>query len=307
MRIAIIGAGAVGGYYGARLAAAGHDVTFVARGANLLALRERGIEVRSQLGDIGLKVGAESDPSKVQPVELVVLAVKTYSNAGALKLLPPLAERGAAVLTLQNGVESAEDVAAVVGEAAVLGGSTYIAAELVAPGVVQHTGVMRRIVFGEAFGERVRTPRVARVAEALAVPGIEVEGVADYRVALWEKFIFLAPIAGFCAAARQPVGGLWRQPTFRELLGRTMAEVEAVARAEGVTVAADVVQQKLDYLGSWPNTRPSLMMDIVAGRPLEVEALMGAVVRRGRVHGVPTPIMDALYAVLEPFKDGKQA
>ena len=150
MRIAVIGAGAVGGFYGARLAQAGHDVTFVARGANLDAIRARGIRVKSGLGDIALAVRAESDPARIGPVDLVVVAVKTYSNPQALPLVAPLVGPGTMVLPLQNGVDSADQLAAIVGPGPVLGGTTYIAVTLVEPGLIEHVGSVRRIVFGEA-------------------------------------------------------------------------------------------------------------------------------------------------------------
>jgi len=305
MRVAIIGAGAVGGYYGARLAQAGHDVTLIARGANLEAIRANGLRVRSAAGEFIARMRTESDPSTVGLVELVVFAVKTYSNSQALPLVPPLVGAGTAVLTIQNGVDSADELSAVVGQAHVLAGPTYIAATLVEPGVVEYVGSVRRIVFGEAFGERVITDRVSRIREALAGADIQAEAAADCRVPIWEKFIFLAPIAGLTAAARLPIGPAWAQPAFRETFDRAMAEVEALARHAGVPVAADVRAQKLRYLdASPPAMRSSMMVDITSGRPLELEALMGAVVRRGIAAGIPTPVMATLYGVLKPFERG---
>jgi 2-dehydropantoate 2-reductase len=305
MRIAVIGAGAVGGYYGARLAQAGHDVSFVARGANLAALRSSGVSVRSSLGDFTVQARAEEDAGRIGTVDLVVLAVKTYSNPEALLHLPPLVGPNTAVLTLQNGVESAAEVAAVIGAEHVLAGATYIIATLVAPGTIQHTGPARRIVFGEGFGEAARSGRVAEIERVLAGADIQAEGVADARVPIWEKFIFLAPFAGLSAAARLSLGPLWAQPAFRATFDQAMAEVEAVARAEGIGVAADVRAAKMSYLDNSPATsRSSMMMDLVAGRPIEIEALLGAATRRGRAAGIPTPVMETLYAVLKPFERG---
>jgi 2-dehydropantoate 2-reductase len=305
MKIAIVGAGAVGGYYGARLARAGHDVALVARGANLEALRANGLSVRSALGDIDVAVRVEEDASRIGPVDLALFAVKTYSNADALGHLSPLVGTDTAVLSLQNGVESAEEVARAVGTPHVLAGATYIIAALVSPGVVQHTGEVRRIVFGEAFGDRVRTPRVVRIERALADAGIQAEGVADARRPIWEKFVFLAPFAGLSAAARLPLGPLWPHASFRASYDRAMAEVEAIAHAEGIDLPSDIRAQKLAYLDAMPpSSRSSMMMDLVAGRPIEVEALLGSVVRRGRAAGVPTPVMEALYGVLKPFEHG---
>jgi 2-dehydropantoate 2-reductase len=305
MRIAVIGAGAVGGYYGARLAQAGHDVTLIARGANLEAIRANGFRVRSAAGELTAPVQAESDPSGVGPVDLVIFAVKTYSNRGAFPLVPPLVGPGTAVLSLQNGVESADELSAVVGREPVLAGTTYIAATLVEPGVVEHVGTVRRIVFGEAFGERTVTERVSRIREALAEADIQAEAAADSRVAIWEKFIFLAPLAALTAAARLPIGPAWAQAAFRETCDRAMAEVESLARHAGIPVAADVRAQKLRYLDASPPTmRSSMMVDITSGRPLELDALVGAVVRRGRDAGILTPVMATLYGILKPFERG---
>jgi 2-dehydropantoate 2-reductase len=308
MRIAIVGAGAVGGYYGARLAQAGHDVTLIARGANLEAIRARGMRVRSASGEFAVPVRAEDDSSRVGPVDLVVFAVKTYSNPQALPLVEPLVGPGTAVLPLQNGVDTADQLAALVGRGPVLAGTTYIGATLVEPGVVDYIGTARKIVFGEAFGDRVVTDRVSRLQEALAAADIQAEAAADSRVAIWEKFIFLAPIAALTAAARLPIGPAWAQPAFREAFDAAMAEVEALARTAGVPVAADVRAQKMRYLDtSPPGMRSSMMVDITSGRPLELDALVGTVVRRGRAAGIPTPVMAALYGVLKPFEHGAPA
>ena len=305
MRVAVLGAGAVGGYYGGVLARAGHEVAFVARGRTLEAIRARGLKICSEMGDFQVSVPAEEDPSRIGPVGLALVAVKTYSNPEALPLLAPLVRAGAVVLTVQNGVDSAEEVAAVVGEKRVLAGATYIAASVEEPAVIRHVGTARRIVFGEAFGSPRVTHRVKAVERALADAGVQAEAVDDCRVALWEKLIFLAPLAGLTTAARLPVGPLWAEPEFREVAGRAMAEVEAVARAEGVAVAPDVRDQKLLYLDNSPPTmRSSMMMDVVAGRPTEVEALLGAVVRRARRAGLATPVLDTLYGVLKPLAKG---
>ena len=305
MRIAIVGAGAVGGYYGARLAQAGHEVTLIARGANLEAIRLRGMRIRSASGEFAVPVRAESDPSLVGPVDLVVFAVKTYSNPQALPLVPPLVSPSTVVLPLQNGVDTADELAAVVAPGRVLAGTTYIGATLVEPGVVDYIGTVRKIVFGEAFGDRVVTDRVSRLRETLAAADIQAEAAADSRIAIWEKFIFLAPIAALTAAARLPIGPAWAQPAFREAFDAAMAEIEALARHAGVPVAADIRAQKLRYLDtSPPGMRSSMMVDITSGRPLELEALVGNVVRRGRAAGIPTPVMAALYGVLKPFEHG---
>ena len=304
MRFAILGSGAVGGYYGARLARAGHDVTFIARGAHLAAIRERGLEVRSPLGDFVARGRAEEDTSRVGAVDVAIVAVKTYDNPSALPLLLPLVGPDTAVLTVQNGIDSPSDVAAIVGEAPVIGGTTYIATALEAPGLIVQTGTHRRIVFGEVFGALPRTTdRVRRLHEALAGAGVQAEAVADGRVPIWEKFIFLATLAGFTGAARLPIGAVWAEPVTRARFLEASAEVAAVARAEGIPVAADVLDRIPPYVASIPpSMRSSLLIDLSQGKRIEVEALQGAVVRRGAKAGVPTPIMSTLYAVLKPHE-----
>jgi 2-dehydropantoate 2-reductase len=306
MRFAVLGSGAIGGYYGARLARAGHDVTFIARGAHLDAIRERGLEIRSPLGDFVVRGRAESDTSKVGAVDVAIVAVKTYDNPSALPLLRPLAGPATVVLTVQNGVDSAAEVAAVVGEAPVVGGATYIATALESPGLIVQTGTHRRIVFGEVFGTLPRTSdRVRRIHDALAAADIQAGAVPDGRVPIWEKFIFLSPLAGFTGAARLPIGAVWANPVTRARFLDACAEVAAVARAEGIAIAADAVDRIAPYVESIPGSmRSSLLIDLSQGKRIEVEALQGAVVRRGARVGVPTPVVSTLYAILKPHEMG---
>jgi 2-dehydropantoate 2-reductase len=307
MRFAILGSGAVGGYYGAKLARAGHDVTFIARGAHLEAIRARGLEIRSpMLSSFTIRAPAESDTSKVAPVDVVIVAVKTYDNGAALPLIPPMLGADSSILTLQNGVESPLDVAAVAGEARVLGGTTYVATALVEPGVIEQTGTHRRIVFGEVFGELPRlSSRVRALHAALAESDIQAEAVADGRVPIWEKFIFLAALAGFSGASRLPIGPLWRDSHVRAQFLQACREVERVARAEHVAVAEDVIDRITRYASEIPGSmRSSLLIDLAQGKRIEVEALQGAVVRRAAALGLPVPVMATLYALLKPFAGG---
>ena len=304
MRIAILGSGAVGGYYGAKLARAGHDVTFIARGAHLAAIRERGLLVRSPtLGDFSVKAPAEEDTTLVGPVDVVILAVKTYDNATALTLIAPMLGPESAVVTIQNGVDSFQDVAAVVGEGPVIGGTTYIATALTAPGVIEQTGVHRRIVFGEVFGELPRlSSRVRNIHDALTSADIQSEAVDDGRAPIWEKFIFLVTLAGFTGASRLPIGPLWADQTVRAQFLEGCREVERVARAEGVPIRADVIDRISSYVGAIPGTmRSSLLIDLSQGKRIEVEALQGSIVRRAAKAGIHVPIMSTLYAVLKPW------
>ena len=309
MRIAFIGAGAVGGFYGAQMARQGHDVSFIARGAHLEAIRKNGLRIFGPLGDYTVKTRAESDPAQIGHVDYVVHTVKTYDNASAIPLIRPLAGPSTTVLTLQNGVDSAEEIAAVVGEAATLGGSTYIATGIEAPGVIKQTGTHRRIVFGEYFtpGAGI-TPRVKTLADAMAACDIHVEPVVDSRHTVWEKFTYLAPFAAFTGAARLPIGPLWSDDYIKQMFLDAVEEVANVARAHGVKLPADHRQRVYEYaIKLPPDTRSSLLIDLQMGKRIEVEALQGSVVRRGAKAGVPTPIMAALYAVLKPHANGPVA
>jgi 2-dehydropantoate 2-reductase len=261
--------------------------------------------VWSPLGDFTVRAQAEDDPARIGPVDVVLLAVKTYDNATALPMLSPLLGPSTVVITLQNGVDSVDEVAAVAGPERVLGGPTYIATALALPGLIEQTGTHRRIVFGEAFGDRARvSDRVQAIAAVLAAAGIQAEPVADARVPLWEKFIYLAPFAAFTGAARLPIGPLWADPAIRETFMAAVAEVESVARAEGVAVREpgslrDYVIKYVEVLP--PATRSSLLIDLQQRKRTEVESLLGSVVRRGKASGVPTPVMAGLYAVLKPW------
>lgn len=306
MHFAIIGAGAVGGFYGALLARAGSDVTFIARGAHLDAIKSNGLRVAGPLGDFTVRTPAERDPALVGPVDVVILAVKTYDNDSALPLIRPLMGPKTVVLTLQNGVDSPDQVAAVAGEPATLAGPTYVATAIEAPGFIRQTGTHRRIVFGEYFGDRSAvTDRVRAIESVMKAADIHAEAVADARGPLWEKFIYLAPFASFTAAARLPIGPLWQHVDIRETFLAAVDEVEAVARASGVTVTTNRRQMIATYIdGIPPDTRSSMLIDLSQGKRIEVETLTGSVVRRGRQVGVPTPMMQALYAVLKPHAGG---
>ncbi|HEY0876139.1 MAG TPA: 2-dehydropantoate 2-reductase [Vicinamibacterales bacterium] len=307
MRIAVLGSGAVGGYYGAKLARTGHEVIFIARGAHLKAIRERGLEIRSpMLGDFTVRAQAEEDTRQVGQVDLVLVAVKAYDNATALPLITPMLGPSTTVLTVQNGVDSAGEVAAVTGPAHVLGGTTYIATALGEPGVIDQTGTHRRVVFGEVFGDLPRmTDRVKAIQQAMADADIQAEAVGDGRVPIWEKFIFLVSLAGFTGATRLPIGPLWADPYIREQFLNGCREIEALARAEGVPVAAGRIDQIESYVATIPGSmRSSLLIDLSQGKKIEVEALQGSVVRRAAAAGVPVPIMATLYALLKPFASG---
>lgn len=310
MRFAILGSGAVGGYFGAKLARSGQDVTFIARGAHLEAIRRRGLEVRSpKLGDFTVKAAAESDPARIGPVDVAVVSVKTYDNPTALPMLKPLIGPDTVVLTLQNGVDSADDVAAIVGEGHVLGGTTYVATALEGPGLIVQTGTHRSIIFGEVFEDRNRTsPRVQAIADVFAAADIVVTPVGDARVPIWDKFVYLAAFSGFTGASRLAIGHIWKFPHVQEMFYAASREIAAIAHAEGVTISADRFDTLREYMRNLPaTTRSSLLIDLEQGKRIEVEALQGAAVRRAAKHGIPVPIMSTLYALLKPMENGPAA
>lgn len=308
-RIAVVGSGAVGGYYGARLAHAGHEVHLLARGAHLAALLQHGLSVRSPLGDLLVQPRVTSTTKAIGPVDLVLFAVKTYDNDAAIPLLSPLMGERTVVLSLQNGVSSVNTLAAAVGLGAVLAGPTYIATALSEPGVIVQTGTHRRIVFGEVFAPSSGpSARVRDLAEVLSAADIQAEPVGDARVPLWEKFIYLAPFAAATGVARSSAGVVWTTPELRQVFLAAVRETEAVARAEGIDVAPDVVERVVAYMDALPPaTRSSLLIDLQAGKRIELDALAGDVVRRAETLGVPAPVMRTLHAALMPWSGGTPA
>ena len=300
MRIAVVGAGAVGGYFGAFLARAGHDVRFIARGAHGEAIQSQGLTVRGPLGEFTVRAPVSESTVGARPVDLVLHAVKSYDNATALPLLPPLVGDSTVVLTLQNGVDGPDEASAIVGREAVLGGAAYIATSIVAPGVIEQTGTYRRIVFGEVFSPSSSvSDRAQAIERAMKAADIEAEARPDARVPLWEKFVYLAPFAGVTGASRQPIGVVRANPESRQLLFNAFAEVDRVSRAEGVPLPVDLLERIATYVDDVPaSMRSSLLIDLAKGKRIEVEALQGSVVRRAARAGVPVPIMTTLYAVL---------
>lgn len=308
MRFAILGSGAVGGYFGAKVAKAGQDVTFVARGAHLEAIRQHGLTVQSaNLGDFTVRAAAESDTTRIGPVDVVVVSVKAYDNATALPMLTPLTGTDTVVLTLQNGVDSCDEIAAVVGERHVLGGTTYVATALEGPGLIVQTGVHRSIIFGEVFGGRgTVTPRVQAIADVLSTADIHVTAVPDARVPIWDKFVYLAAFSGFTGASRLAIGHIWKSPHVQDMFYAACREIAAIAAAEGVTISPNRFELLQEYMSKLPaTTRSSLLIDLEQGKRIEVEALQGAAVRRANKHGVSVPIISTLYALLKPWESGQ--
>ena len=297
MRIAVIGSGGIGGYYGSLLAKAGHDVLFIARGAHLEAMQRRGLTLRTPEGESTSPVTAVADTRIIGPVELVLFAVKSYDTEPAAQALAPLMARDTTVLTLQNGVDNVEAIASVVGADAVLAGAAYVALQLGAPGVILRTGGEGKVVFGEVSG--TVTGRAQRIATAFQMSDIPHQLSTDIIRVLWEKFLFIAGIGGVTALARSGIGPLLASIEGRTLLTASCEEIAAVALAEGVPIPADAVERVLAQAATLPaHWRSSMARDLEDGRRLEVDALNGAVVRRGAKYGIPTPIHRTIAAGL---------
>ncbi|MFN8472333.1 MAG: 2-dehydropantoate 2-reductase [Anaerolineae bacterium] len=298
MRIAIIGAGGIGGYYGGRLVQAGEDVVFIARGANLAALQARGLRVTSIKGDFHLPhVTATDDPTSVGPVDLVIVAVKTYQTDGALHALPPLVGPSTVVLSLQNGVDAAERMAAAVGREPILGGLTYISAELVAPGEIRHVSQFTRVIVGEVGG--AVTPRARKVVDMFARAGAEAELSDDIERDIWTKFMFIAVQGPMTGATRLTIGPIRDFPPAWAMYATALREIDTIARAKGIRLPATAVEDRLAFVANLPATMgSSMLVDVENGRRSEIGDFSGYIVRQGEALGIPTPTHRALYAIV---------
>ena len=304
MRIAIFGAGAVGGYFGARLQAAGAKVHFIARGAHLAAMRAHGLRVLSPAGDLHLTtMEASDDPAAIGPVDTVILAVKLTGLEAAAKACAPLLGRDTLALTIQNGVEAAGIAGAALGRTRVAAGIAYIFVEVEAPGIIRHKGERAKLVFG-AEDDGVRNQLTA-LGEALREAGAEAELSYDITRDLWLKLGVLAPVAGMTSLARQPVGVVRSVPALRGVVHAALAEVVAVGRARGVALPVDTEERLKGMIDSLPEDgRSSMQNDLAAGRPLELAWINGAIARLGAETGVATPVNQVIEAALLPYACG---
>ncbi|MFL5274240.1 MAG: 2-dehydropantoate 2-reductase [Anaeromyxobacteraceae bacterium] len=300
MRIAIVGAGGVGGLVGGLLARSGVDVAFVARGAHLAALRGRGLEVKSAGGSFHVAgVEAADDPAALAPADAVLVAVKGWQVKEVAPRLAPLVKEGGFAVPLENGVDAADELARALGEERVAGGLCFMLSWLEAPGVVRHVGEPPRVTLGER--RRGPSARVAQLAAALTAAGVEARVADDVDAALWEKFLFIAPVGSVGAVTRAPMGVVRSLPETRALLTQAMEEIADVGRARGVRLAADVAARALAIVDRMPpDATASMQRDIQAGRPSELLDQTGAVVRLGREASVPVPANAFMFASLLP-------
>ena len=306
MRIAVMGAGSIGGYFGGMLSLGGNEVTLIARGAHLEAIRDKGLQIITDYGQFTVQCEATDDPRQVEPVDLILLTVKTYHNEQAVPAMRSMVGEYTTVLCLQNGIDSYEAAARFLGAGQVLPGAAYIESSLESPGVVKQTGDVVEIVLGEPDG--VDSPRGELITETLTKAGTPAQLSDNIQKTLWTKFLFIATMAGVTALSRETMAQLMPRPEWRQVILGCMAEIETVGRASGVDLDADIVQSTVDYIeGSLDQMHASMHTDIMAGRPLELEALNGAVVRAGQTSGSLTPINDVIYAALKPFVSGSRA
>jgi 2-dehydropantoate 2-reductase len=299
LRIAVVGAGGTGGYFGGRLALAGEDVHLLARGAHLAAIRQRGLRVRSVAGDFEVEVPATDDPAEIGPCEHVFFCVKSYDTDEAVARLGPMVDEGTGVVSLQNGVDNEEKLARAIGAEHVLGGAAFIFSTIAEPGVIDQTGGPRRIVFGELDGSA--SERAEALATTCRAAGFDAEATPEIRRLLWDKMALICAQAGITAGTRLPIGPLREVPETMELFRRIVEEVRLVAAAEGVDLGEDVTERHEAFSGSLePESASSLHHDLVHGNRMELEALHGDVVRRARTHGIPVPMCETVYALLRP-------
>ncbi len=307
MRIAIMGAGAVGGYFGGLLSLAGHDVSFIARGEHVRAMQQNGLTLETPKGTLRVtNAHFVTDPSEAAvsgPCDIVLFAVKAYDIEAAAEPLKPLVDAGSTVISVLNGVDHQDRIGAVLGAANVNGGLAIVSGVITAPGVIRYTSPMSALRFGEADGSM--SARAIAFRDACVAAGFGAEVVGDIRAAQWTKFVGLATNAALTSLFRLPAGYIYHDPEIIPLALRGFEEVAAVARAAGIALPADAGARALAMHQSFPKTMyASMYHDVAKGKPMELDSLSGYIVRKGRALGVPTPVHEMAYLALKPYKDG---
>jgi 2-dehydropantoate 2-reductase len=304
MKIAAMGAGGVGGYFGARLQQAGHDVTFFARGRHLEAIRSNGLKVESAHGNAQLKVRALEEPHEADVVDVVLFAVKLWDTESAAERLRPVVGKDSVVIPFQNGVESIERLRKFFAAEAVLGGSAYIATRIKSPGVIEHTGQMARLQFGPVLP--TQRPVAEKFLAACKQAGLQAEIPDDIVKANWEKFVFLVGLSSANALARSPIGVVRSDPDLRWVFEQAMRETWRVGRARGVALADDYVDSRMKFADGLPaDMKASLLHDLENRGRLEAPWLCGAVARMATELGVEAPVNRSVYAALKPYLNGQ--
>jgi len=298
-----MGAGGIGGCYGGLLAQAGNDVALIARGAHLAAIKGKGLQLIQPEGDFTVAVAATDDPSQVGPVDLVIFSVKAHQNSKAIPLIEPLIGEDTTILTIQNGVESADELGQDYGAERVLPGSAYLLSNITSPGVIKQLSLVPRVAFGESNGNR--SQRAVAIRDSFCEANIEADLSDDISKALWSKLLYNSPANGMASAARLSPRDLIEYPHGAAMFRSAIQEVANVGTAYGIPFGQDDVQGAMDLITARPmGARGSMQADLEAGRPLELEAIVGSVGRIGRKVNVPTPVFDMLYTLLLPHVDG---
>jgi 2-dehydropantoate 2-reductase len=307
MRIAVVGTGGVGGGFGAALAKAGADVTFIARGAHLAAMKSQGLKIQGGRGETHLvPTHATDDPASIGAVDIVLFCVKLWDVESAGEAIKPLVGPDTAVIPLQNGVDAHERLIPILGAKSLMCGVAQISASIVAPGVIQQVGTFMRMIFGELDGRRSK--RAEELYALCIKAGFDATLSDRILTDLWIKFVLLAANAGIVALSRQPVGQVRDDPDMRAMLVAAYQETIDVGRAKGIALPADTLDKTLDFLGHAPPAmKPSMALDLDRGNRLEWPWLSGKVVELGRQFGVPTPVHGMAYAMLKPYIMGKPA
>jgi|WetSurMetagenome_2_1015567.scaffolds.fasta_scaffold00126_31 2-dehydropantoate 2-reductase len=300
MKIVIMGTGGVGGYYGALLARAGQDVTFIARGEHLRAIRQNGLRIKSVNGEFTVFPAAATDcPADIGVVDLVIFATKTYQTEDAVRLIRPVIGKDTVIVPLQNGIDSVERIGAIVGMLHMLAATTWIYSAVEAPGIIGHYSKFGRIAIGEIDGSD--TPRLQAVYETLRTSGTEIELSHEIQKRIWTKFAFISAISAVGCLTRAAIGEFRDVPETRALLAAAIAEVAAVAGSKGIELDAGIVDTTMAFIDSNPpDMKPSMQRDVEAGRLSELESMVGVIPRFGRLGHLPTPVMDFAYAMLKP-------
>lgn len=307
MRIAVIGAGGIGAIYGAALAKAGADVTFVARGAHVAAMREHGLRIEGDRGETEIRPAQATDNiAGIGVVDYVLLCVKLWDVESAGGRLRPIVGPQTAVVPLQNGVDAHERLIPILGRDAVMGGTAFVTGSIVSPGVVRQTGTYQQMTFGELDGRMSR--RGEQLRELCAAAGFDGILSPDVMVPIWQKFLVLVPLANVNALTRVPLGTYRADPDTWALVEASLRETEAVGRAEGVNLPADAFDRTIATLRSMPDHHmTSMCNDLLRGNRLELPWFAGKVVELGKRHGIPTPVNSFVYAALKLYADGPPA
>jgi len=302
MRIAIMGAGGVGGCLGGLLAKAGNDVSLIARGEHLEAIRSNGLKLIRPDGEFVVKVDATDDPAEVEPVDLIIYTVKTFHNRSVITTLKPLMGEETSIITLQNGVESHELLGSVLGPSNILPGAYWASAHIQTPGIISED-VLSKLSFGEI--EVTESLRALDIRKVFRDAGIEADISTDPVQVLWQKFVVLSSLAGITSAAQTRASELLKFPDARKMFLDAMEEALAIGMARGIDLSENLAQESLEWIDTLPDFQVSMHADFEAGRVTELDALSGAVIRLGKQIGVKTPVHSFFYSVLLPHKDGR--